>query len=113
MYDSLCIQHTLSANAICDLRDDMPKSEFEGLVQGLLKANYGMDWNSLWELIEWNVRHRRDDMHRENRMDEDEEKTIVLKIVKDWLRQSEAELLPQLRKLVVGLREDLIRGLVV
>jgi hypothetical protein len=108
MYDSLCAQHTLSANAIRDLRDDMQQSEFEGLVQGLLKANYGMDWNTWWELIEWNIQNREDEMWRQNGMDEEEEKTIVLDIVEDWLRRSETELLPQLRQQVMVLRKDLI-----
>jgi len=107
MYESLCEQHTLSSDAIADLRDTVEKEEFEGLVQGLLKANYGMDWSHWWELVEWNVRSREDD---ENRMGEEEEREIVLSIMKLWFRRDEVEMLPSVKEQVVAFWEYLLEG---
>ena len=81
----------------------MDAGEFEGLVQKLLKANYGMDWDSWWELVEWNVKNRED----ENRMGWDEERIIVLEVVKKWVWRLEANLIPGLKERVVALREYL------
>jgi len=103
MYDSLCEQHTLSTNAIQDLKDQVEKSEFSDLAQGLLKANYGMDWNLWWEIIEWNVRNRGE----VERMDVREERGIVLDIVDMWLCREESAKLIQLRQQVLEFREYL------
>jgi hypothetical protein len=104
MYDALCVQYTLSRGAIWDLRDD---PEYEELVQGLLKANWGMDWDSWWEIIEWNVRNRRENV---NRMNFDEEKGIVLGIVEEWLKREEVNKLLEVRQRVIAFR-DYLRNL--
>jgi hypothetical protein len=108
MYDSLCIQHSLSADAIRDLRDGCEPREFEELVQGLMKANYGMDWETWWNLVEWNVRNRGHDIYVENRMDENEENAIVLGILVQWLKTAEAGLLTVLRARVITFQGYLI-----
>ena len=107
MYSSLCDQYTLSANAIQDLKGDVDKSEFEELVQGLLKANYGMDWTLWWEIVEWNVRNRGD----EERMSVKEEREIVLDIVEMWLVREEIEVLIQLRNRIMAFQEYLKEGM--
>lgn len=101
MYDSLCWQCYLSQQAISDLKEGTEAVEFEGLVQGLLKANYGMDWDSWWELVEWNIKNRED----ENRMSWDEERAIVQEIVSKWLNREEALLIPGAKDRVIALRE--------
>ena len=101
MYDALCIQYTLSRDAIWDLRDD---PEYEGLVQRLLKANWGIDWDSWWEIVEWNVRNRGEDV---NRMNVDEEKGIVLGIVEEWLEREEVDKLLEAKKRVMAFQEYL------
>jgi len=103
MYDSLCREYALSVHAIRDLKEGMDVAEFEGLVQGLLKANYGMDWESWWELVDWNIRHR-DDM---NRMNWDAERAIVSDVVEMWLAREEASLIPGVKGRVMLLREYL------
>jgi hypothetical protein len=104
MYQSLCREHELSTHAIRDLRDDMESTEFEILVQGLLKANYGMDWQGWWEIIEWNMRYRENHPHEEYRMSVYEEKKIVMGIVAKWLTRGEAEMIPVLKDQVVAFR---------
>ena len=104
MYDSLCREYTLSEHAIRDLKEGMEAVEFEGLVQGLLKANYGMDWDSWWELIEWNVRNREE----EHRMSWDEERGIVLEIMEMWLVRDEADLIPGVKDRVIALKGYLL-----
>jgi hypothetical protein len=101
MYDALCIQYTLSRDAIGDLRDD---PEYEGLVQGLLKANWGMDWDSWWEIVEWNVRNRGEDV---SRMDFNEEKCNVLSIVEEWLKREEVDKLLEVKIRVMAFRDYL------
>jgi len=103
MYDSLCREYTLSVNAIRDLKEGMDVVEFEGLVQGLLKANYGMDWESWWELVDWNIRHRDD----RNRVNWDAERAIALDVVEMWLAREEASLIPGVKDRVMLLREYL------
>jgi hypothetical protein len=102
MYDSLCIQYTLSKNAILDLRDE---EEFEQLIQNLLKANYGMDWNLWWELVEWNFHHRGTD----ERMNLEEEGNVIVEIVKLWLEREEAGKLLDIKRRVMEFREYLNR----
>jgi hypothetical protein len=104
MYDSLCREYTLSEHAIRDLKEGMEVVEFEGLVQGLLKANYGIDWDSWWELLEWNVRNREE----EHRMSWDEESGIVLEAVEMWLVRDEADLIPGVKDRVIALKEYLL-----
>ena len=101
MYDSLCTQYTLSKNAIWDLREE---EEFEDLIQRLLKANYGMNWDGWWELIEWNFLNR---VTEENRMCEREEREIILKIVEDWLRREEVGKLWNVKERVLTFRNHL------
>lgn len=107
MYSSLCEQHTLSAEAIADLQDQVEEREFEELVQGLLKANHGLNWAEWWGLIEWNVETRNSDAWKENRMPEEEERKVVLTIIKDWLERKETEVLSDVRRRVVAFRESL------
>jgi hypothetical protein len=107
MYQSFCREHDLSTHAIRDLRDDMEASEFEILVQGLLKANYGMDWLGWWDIVEWNMRYREDHAHEECRVSVYEEKEIVLGIVDQWLTRLEAETIPMLKDQVVAFRDYL------
>jgi hypothetical protein len=104
MFPALCTQHILSTNAISDLRDSMDRAEFEGLVQGLLKANWGMNWAGWWELVEWNVRNRGD----VERFPEDEEREIVLGTVEEWLGREESRLLGEVRDQVLALRQFLM-----
>ena len=104
MFSALCTQHVLSTNAISDLRDSMDRAEFEGLVQGLLKANWGMNWGGWWELVDWNVRNRGD----VERFPEDEEREIVLEAVEEWLGREEARLLGEVRDRVLALRQFLM-----
>lgn len=101
MYQSLCEQYHLSQHAIWDLRD---QEEFEELVQGLLHANYGMNWESWWELVEWNVKHRIEG----NRMDVKEEREIVLRILEDWLEREEVGKLKDVKGQVILLKNYLI-----
>ena len=101
MYDELCIQYTLSRNAIWDLRDD---PDYEGLVQRLLKANWGMDWDSWWEIVEWNVRNRGEGV---NRINFDEEKRIVLGIVEEWSKREEIDKILNVRQRVMAFRDHL------
>jgi hypothetical protein len=82
----------------------MEATGFEILVQGLLKANYGMDWQGWWENIEWNMRYRENHPHEEFRMSSYEEKKIVLGIVDKWLTRGEAEMIPGLKDQVVAFR---------
>lgn len=104
MYDSLCREHTLSTYAIRDLKEGMDAVEFEELVQGLLKENYGMDWNSSWELIEWNVKNR----GNEDRMCLEEEERILVGVVEMWLRRDEARLISGVKDRVLGLKLHLV-----
>ena len=103
MYDSLCREYDLSTYAIRDLKAGMDAVEFEGLVQGLLKANYGMDWNCWWEHIEWNVTNRKTGP----RMCWGEEREIVLDVVESWLAREEAKLMPGVKERVMALREHI------
>jgi JmjC domain, hydroxylase len=102
MYDSLVHQRTLSIDAIRDLQG-MDPIEFEDLVQGLMKANYGMDWNLFWELVEWNVKHRGD----EHRFCLEEENVIVSKVLEKWLNREEAQYLTTLKERVIAFRDYL------
>ena len=102
MYNSLCEEYILSVDAIQDLSKE---EDFEILVQGLMKANYGMDWEALWELVEWNIVHREDG--DENRMDAQEERDIALSIVEDWLERSEVQKLSTVKERVIAFREYL------
>src|SRR5271156_583095 len=104
MFSALCTQHALSANAISDLRDSTDRDEFEELVQGLLKANWGMDWAGWWELVDWNVRNRGE----VERFPEEEEREIVLEVVEEWLRRREADVLGKVRDRVLALRQFLM-----
>jgi hypothetical protein len=104
MFSALCTQHVLSRSAISDLRDSMDRAEFEGLVQGLLKANWGLNWAGWWELVDWNVRNRGD----VERFPEDEERDIVLEAVEEWLGREEARLLGEVRDRVLALRQFLM-----
>jgi hypothetical protein len=101
MYGSLCTQYTLSRDAIWDLREE---EEFEELIQGLLKANYGMNWDGWWELVEWNFLNRGTE---ENRMYEREEREIILKIVEDWLRREEVGKLWNVKERVLAFQNRL------
>ena len=78
----------------------MDRFEFEGLVQTLLKANWGMDWAGWWELVDWNVRNR----ENIDRFPEEEEKEIILEVVEKWLRREEAEMLVEIRTQVLALK---------
>ena len=102
MYDSLCIQYTLSRNAISDLRDD---GEFEMLIQNLLKANYGMDWDLWWELVEWNFIHR----EANERMNLEEERDVIMEIVDLWLEREETGKLIDIKQRVIEFRKYLTR----
>ena len=104
MFSALCTQHVLSTNAISDLRDSMDRAEFEGLVQGLLNANWGMNWAGWWELVDWNVRNKGD----VERFPDDEEREIVLEAVEEWLGREEARLLGEVRDRVLALRQFLV-----
>ena len=79
-----------------------------------MKSNWGMDWKTWWELLDWNVtepctRLKRVDVGApipmvieiEERMTEDEEKKIVRKIMADWFKREETQYLGDLRKKVV------------
>jgi len=114
MYTALCEQYTLSSNAIQDIRSEIPRNEFEENVQTLMKANWGMDWKTWWELLEWNVTTPSTRLERvdigdglrtvieiEERMTESEEKKIVLRIIKDWSKREETFHLEGLRKKVI------------
>jgi len=104
MYDSLCREYTLSTFAIRDLKAGMDPMEFEGLVQGLLKANYGMDWNSWWEHVEWNLKN----CGNGPRMYWEREREIVLDVAVSWLARVEAKLIPGVNDRVMALREFLV-----
>lgn len=104
MYDSLCREYTLSTFAIRDLKAGVDAIEFEELVQGLLKANYGMDWNSWWEHVEWNFKNWGDGP----RMCRDREREIVLDVVVSWLARAETKLIPRVKDRVLALREFLV-----
>jgi len=82
----------------------MDREEFEGLVQGLLKANWGMDWTGWWELVDWNVRNRGE----VERFPEEEEREIVLEVVEAWLGREEAGVLAEVRDRVLALRQLLM-----
>jgi hypothetical protein len=86
----------------------MDPLEFQGLVQDLLKSNYGMNWEQWWELVEWNIRQRERDGNQENRMDEFEERDIVLLVVEQWLRRNEVQCLSELRIRVMAFQEYLL-----
>lgn len=101
MYEALCIQYALSRDAIWDLRDD---PEYEVLIQGLLKANWGMNWDSWWEIVEWNVFNRGEDI---NKMNFDDEKRIVSGIVEEWLEKEEINKLLEVKQRVMALRDYL------
>ena len=103
MFTALCEQHGLSTIAISDVRDFMERGEFEGLVQGLLKANWGMNWAGWWELVDWNVRNRGD----VERFPEDEEREIVIEVAEEWLGREEACVLGDVRERVLALKEFL------
>ena len=94
----------LSAQAISDLVCSMDRVEFEGLVQGLLKANWGMDWAEWWELLDWNIRNRQNI----ERFPEKEERGIILDIAEAWLLREEAEILAEIRARVLALKEYLM-----
>ena len=107
MYESLCREHDLSTHAIRDLQDDMNRTEFEVLVQGLLKANYGMDWHDWWEIVEWNMKYREKNSE-EYRMSFDEENEKGLEIVNQWLTRAESKMIPELRVQVMAFQEYLL-----
>lgn len=107
MYQSLCREHDLSTHAIRDLQDDIDRTEFEVLVQGLLKANYGMDWHDWWEIVEWNVKYREKNSE-EYRMGFEEEKEKQLGIVNQWLLRTEVEMIPELGEQVMAFRDYLL-----
>jgi len=113
MYTALCEQYKLSCNAIQDIRTSIPRAEFEEQVQTLMKANWGMDWKTWWELLEWNVTTPSTRLERvdvglavgmvveiEERMSKDEEKKIVRRIMKDWSKREETFHLEGLRSKV-------------
>ena len=77
-----------------DLPDD---EEFELLIQNLLKANYGMDWDLWWELVEWNFRHRQ----ANERMNFEEERNVIMGIVNLWLEREEAGKLLDIKRRVM------------
>ena len=107
MYSSLCEQYALSVEAIADLRGQVEEKEFEELVQGLLKANHGLNWAEWWDLIEWNVKTRNSDAWKENRMPEAEERKVVLTMIEDWLARKETEVLSDVKRRVAAFRESL------
>lgn len=107
MFQSLCREHDLSTHAIRDLQDDMNGMEFEVLVQGLLKANYGMDWHGWWEIVQWNMKHREKNSEG-YRMSFDEEKEKVLEIVNQWLIRAESKMVPELREKVMAFKDYLL-----
>lgn len=72
-------------------------------MQGLLKANWGMDWAVWWELVDWNVRNRGDG----ERFPEEEETGIVIAVAEEWLGREEACVLGEIRERVVALKEFL------
>jgi len=78
MYDALCREWELSRHAIRDLEDE---EGFVELVEGLVKANWGMDWSGFWECVEWNVRERQDE---DMQMRREEETAIVAKLRARW-----------------------------
>lgn len=104
MYDSLCHQYSLSEDAIRDLQDD---AEFEQLVQTLLKVNYGMDWDLFWELVNWNMRNRSPDIPR---MCEEEENSIVSRLIDKWFVRLEAQTLHHVVEKVISLRALITRN---
>ena len=91
MFDALCRQWDLSAFAIRDLRELEGMEEFIGLVEGLLKANWGMNWVEFWECVVWNVDNR--GMGEVERMDREEEMEIVRRVLEKWKQRKEAEIL--------------------
>jgi hypothetical protein len=96
MYDALEHQYTLSRAAIADLEDE---EGFEGLVQGLLRANWGMDWRGWWDVVEWNCWDR-------GRWGEGE-REVVLGIVERWLGREEVRELPEVKGRVEELKDFL------
>jgi hypothetical protein len=57
MYRALCAQVLAAEHAIRDLRSE---TEFVELVQGLVKANWGISWEGWWECLDWNCLWRGD-----------------------------------------------------
>jgi len=104
MYAALAHQCSLSSQAISDLAGE---EGFQGLVQGLLKANWGMNWEEWWGLVEWSCRHR---CEGGLRMGMEEERGIVLGVIEMWLRREEVVALPEVRKRVEALRGFLLTG---
>jgi len=102
MYAALEHQCVLSSQAISDLTGE---EGFQGLVQGLLRANWGMNWEDWWTLIEWSCRHR---CEGDLRMGVDEERGIVLGLMEMWLRREEVVELPGVRERVEALRGYLL-----
>jgi hypothetical protein len=98
MYSALEHQYTLSRAAIADL---VHEEGFEDLVQGLLAANWGMDWRGWWEIVEWNCRERG--------LWVEGETEVVLRVVNKWLGRGEVKELPDLKGRVEGLREFLLK----
>ena len=102
MYAALEHQCVLSSQAISDLSEE---EGFQGLVQGLLRANWGMNWEDWWRLIEWSCRHP---CEADVRMGVDEERGIVLGLIEMWLRREEVVELPGVRERVEALRGYLL-----
>lgn len=129
MYSSLCTQYTLSKAAILDLSQE---KDFEELVQDLLRANWGLNWEGWWRLVQWNMKvrvnvQRRDVLEKrmgekevngvgvmqvgeekgDNKMGEKEERDIVQRILEDWIEREEVLKLVELRAGVIAFREYL------
>jgi JmjC domain, hydroxylase len=119
MYDSLCREYTLSTHAIRDLQQDTRPEDFENLVQNLLRANYGMNWEQWWDLVEWNMKTRSDGEKMEgvtirdvfwetrNRMDEGEEIGIALQVIHRWLGRDEVHFLSEVKERVLAFQKYL------
>ena len=84
MFNALCREWDLSKYAIRDLETE---DGFVDLVEGLVKANWGMNWEGFWECVYWNLAFREYD---EVRMGMEEEKEIVKRIRERWLLRHEA-----------------------
>jgi hypothetical protein len=101
MYAALEEQCILSRKAIADLEGF---EGFEGLVQGLLKANWGMDWDEFWRIVDWNCRHP---CRGDWKMVVPEERAIVLGVIGRWLGRAEVRELSVVMRCVEALREFL------
>lgn len=91
MFDAFCRQWDLSTFAIRDLREFEGLEGFTGLVEGLLRANWGINWVGFWECVVWNVDMRQ--MGEVERMDREEEMEIVRGVLEKWKQRNEAEIL--------------------